>query len=97
MEKLGIIEARVVAAGESKKKNGKDFYIVVDADGDCTVEVKRPSDPSTIASIYRNGSEVKEALDVKTLKFPNRSNQKQVRKWKQQKRAQRQNCLRPKK
>lgn len=62
MEKLGVIEAQVEAAKQSK--GGKTRYIVVDADGDCTVEVKPPANLSNLAAVYRNGSEDKTAKEL---------------------------------
>lgn len=62
MEKLGIIEAQVEAAKQSK--GGKTRYIVVDVDGDCTVEVKPPVNLSNLAAVYRNGSEDKTAKET---------------------------------
>lgn len=59
--KLGLIEARVEAAKQTK--SGKTRYIVVDADGDCTVEVKSPANLSNLAAVYRNGSEDKTAKE----------------------------------
>lgn len=61
MEKLGIIEARVEAAAQSK--SGKTRYIIVDGDGDCTVEKTPPATLSNLAAVYRNGSEDKVAKE----------------------------------